>query len=364
MVLEFNRAIFLFIVSIAVSIAISYQAIAADVQISGLVVTAIDQIEVPARATGVVDRLLVREGDSVTLGQTLAKLDDAQAVIESSRAGAKLKINQSIANSELELDLAKKVQQQSEQVARGHELASEIAHRKGTNNIRILAAQKAEAVANNELQRAAAARAAFADSVSRSEIDGLTLALQRSQLETKQATFDRQIDGLSAQGEDATATELQLAIDTARLGVEKASADRSIASLTAESTLHDAELAALAVRRHQVNSPIDGVVLRIHRRPGQWVQIGEPVVEVVRLDRLRATGFVSQQIAGTLRQGAKVRLVPVNGAGKPASLVGEVVFIKPQVDPVNGEVEFWVEFDNLARTILPGMQVGLQLDAI
>ena len=344
-----------------VTFAISANAYAEDVVITGLIVAPIDQIEVPAQATGVLAQLEVREGASVVKKQTLARLDDSQVLVEADRAETLLRINQQTADSPVELDLARKVLERTEQTAREQAIAREISHRKSANTIRVRAAEKSQAVARNELKRAADARQAFVDSVSRSEIDGLTLAFQRSELETQQATFEQELDTLAAQSEDAAAIEQKLAIEQSQLGVQKALADQSIAKLKVKSAEHDSQLAQLALKRHRVDAPIDGIVTKIHRRPGQWVQIGEPVLELVRLDRLRAQGFVRLEVAAKLRPLPKIRVEREDLDRDQKSLLGEIVFVMPEVDPVNGEVEFWIEFENPSKDVLPGMRLTIQV---
>jgi len=349
-----------------VAFTISSYAYAEEIVITGLIVAPIDQIDVPAQATGVLAMLEVREGESVVKTQTLARLNDSQVLVESERAETLLQINQQAADSPVELDLARKTLERTQQTALEQAIAREISHRKSTNTIRVRAAEKSQAVANNELKRAADARQAFVDSVSRSEIDGLTLAFQRSELETQQAVFEQELDKLAAQSEDASAIEQKLAIEQSQLGVQKALADQSIAKLKVKSAEHESRLAQLALKRHRVDAPIDGIVTKVYRRPGQWVQIGEPVLELVRLDRLRAQGFVKKELAAKLRLLPKIGVEQedavdsdVNANEQP--LLGEIVFVMPEVDPVNGDVGFWIEFENPANKVLPGMRLTIRV---
>lgn len=331
-----------------------------DILLERLIVVPIDQIAIPARATGVLAEVAVREGDAVEKDAMIARLDDAQAKIEAQRAATQLEIFTAMAHSNVDIDLARKTFDRSEKTANVQSINREIAKRKATNEIRVQAAQKAEAVASNELQRAIEARRVFSDSVSRSEIDGLTLAMQRSRLETQQAVFDREQDQLLAKAEDATAEEQAVAVEHSRFGIEKAVNDKTVAKLKVQSAQHEAELAELAVQRHRLRSPWDGVVVKVHRHPGQWVEMGEPVIELLRLDRLRAEGFVRKDIAAKLKPSTQVRLT-LEGETKSPSRLGTVVFVNPGVDAVNGDVRFWIEFDNAENDVLPGMRMTAQV---
>jgi multidrug resistance efflux pump len=332
-------------------------AFAQEIVLERLVVVPIDQIAVPARATGALAEVVVREGGAVSKDAMMARLDDSQAIIETQRAATQLEIFAAMAQSSVDIDLARKAYDQAEKAAIVQSLNQEIASRKANNEIRVQAAQKAEAVAKNEWQRAVEARKVFNDSVSKSEIDGLTLAMQRSQLETQQAIFDRQQDQLLAKVEAASAEEQRIAIEHSRFGIEKALSDQGIAKLKLKSAQHEADLAALAVQRHRLIAPWDGVVTKIHRRTGQWVEMGEPVIELLRLDRLRAEGYVAKDLAAKLKPSMEVSLTIV-GDTELSRRAGTVVFINPEVDPVNGEVQFWIEFDNAEKDVLPGMRMS------
>jgi multidrug resistance efflux pump len=325
-----------------------------------LIVVPIDQIAVPARATGTLAEVAVREGEAVLKDTLLARLDDAQAGIEAQRAATQLEIFMAMSASNVDIDLARKTLDRAEKAARVQSINREMASRKADNEFRVQAAQKAEAVAINELQRAVEARKVFNDSVSRSEIDGLTLAMQRSRLETQQAIFDQQQDQLLAKAEAASSDEQSVAIEQSRFGIEKALNDQSIAKLKVKAAQHEADLAALTVQRHRLQAPWDGVVTKIHRRPGQWVEIGEPVIELLRLDRLRAEGYVAKEMALKLKPSAEVSLV-IYGEPEARAKLGTIVFVNPEVDPVNGEVQFWIEFDNIEKNVLPGMRMNAKL---
>jgi multidrug efflux pump subunit AcrA (membrane-fusion protein) len=334
---------------------------AEELVIEGLIVIPIDRIDVPARATGVLATIEVQEGQTVESGIVLARLDDAQQSIEVARAKTQLLIAEQVANLSIETSLAQKSLERAEQTAQEQQIELTIATRKAANDNRVRAAEKAEAVALNELKRATEARKVFQDSVSRSEIDGLTLAFQRAQLETQQAIFDREMDAHLVQAEDAKAVQQKLAIDESRLVLEKAKSDAAVAKLKARSAAHDMSLATLTLNHHSVISPISGVVVKMHRRPGQWVRVGEPVIELVRMGKLRAEGYVDQSIATKLRTLPSVELLLDEFPAQPSRRTGQLVFVMPEVDPVNGEVRFWVEFDNPDQAILPGMKLAIKV---
>ena len=38
---------------------------------------------------------------------------------------------------------------------------------------------------------------------------------------------------------------------------------------------------------------------------------------------------------------------------------GKVVFINPEANPVNSQVEIWVEIDNTNRKLMPGLEAAI-----
>ena len=332
-----------------------------DLVINDLVILAIDQVSVPALETGVLSTVMVEEGDTVARGKLLAQLDDEQARIAEAIALNELKISSDRAKNHLAVELAEKNIQHLEQLATQHGLTREIARRKAENQVRILAAQKAEAVAKNELSRASEARRAYIDSVSRSEIDGLRLAYERANLETEQAKFDREIDELTAASEDEVSSIHQLNIQRGRVEREQTEYERKIAQLNVTDKKYAAEMASLFAKRHWITAPIDGSVVEIYRQPGEWVPQGQPVVRLVRLDRLRAEGFVSTRWLRFLKKGKKAELTIHVSDDEDLHREGQVSFVSPEIDSVNDEVRFWVEFDNRDRDVLPGMRLRLTL---
>lgn len=336
--------------------------------IENLIVSAIDSAAVPSTIAGTIRDLVVREGDSVSKSQPLAQLDDAEARSAYMQAAAEAKIADELATSQVASELADQDLVLANQAVDRQVMSVEIAEKKAASDIRVRAAEKASLVAKNEMDRATAARERFSDSVSQSEIDGLTLAHGRSLLEAQQAELERQLDSLTAQIERQSALELKTSAKAAELEVSKSRFDQSILRLRADAIRHQVDQAKSVVMKHRIASPIDGVVAEVFRRPGEWVQPGDAIFRIVRLNRLRAEGFLSSDQAIRLRSAAtdhSIRSMVTLDWGLPKgerkSIAGEVSFISPEVDAINNQVRFWVEFDNADAKIFPGMKVNVRI---
>jgi macrolide-specific efflux system membrane fusion protein len=103
------------------------------------------------------------------------------------------------------------------------------------------------------------------------------------------------------------------------------------------------------------------MVVQVNRRRGEWVEPGEMVVRILRLDRLRAEGFLKARYLSGDVEDWRVTLT-VDLPGRPAAeLPGEVVFVSPEIDPVNSQVSIWVEVDNEDLRLRPGMRAKMTI---
>lgn len=200
-------------------------------------------------------------------------------------------------------------------------LETDIAQARAANDVTVRLARKTKEVAEAELQRSVESVERFRRSVSQTELDRLRLAAERAGLEIEQAEHERQLD-----------------------------------ALTADLKANGLKIAELNVRRRQILAPIAGVVVQVNRRTGEWVEPGDAVLRILRIDRLRATGIVKVSELRSDLTGQRATFV-VNLPGRPqAEFEGEIVFVSPEVNPVNGEVRIWAEIENKDRLLRPGLQ--------
>jgi macrolide-specific efflux system membrane fusion protein len=151
---------------------------------------------------------------------------------------------------------------------------------------------------------------------------------------------------------------LKLLADKAVLEIEQADVDLQQAKLTLQVKQHDLDRAILALERRTIVAPFPGMVVQWKKQHGEWVEPGTPVMRIIRLNRLRAEAFLASQE------------LPTDLVGRPASLLieipgktarkyeGKLVFVSPEIDPVNGQVRVWAEIDNGDLSLRPG-QTGL-----
>jgi len=172
---------------------------------------------------------------------------------------------------------------------------------------------------------------------------------------------------ISARG-SATDSEMRskkLAVSQAELKVHNAVQSLEQAKLKARLS----QVAVLTARQHLESldfiAPFDGTITTVFRQKGEWVQTGQPVVRVIRMDELRVDCFVSRavvNVASLLEQPALVSVASPNN--EVDTLAGQVTRFEPQVT-ATGDIRVSVTVQNQLRNgqwiLLPGMVVELKI---
>ena len=110
----------------------------------------------------------------------------------------------------------------------------------------------------------------------------------------------------------------------------------------------EAELEAVdnEFNRRTLRAPYDGVVVQLLRQRSDWVRAGDPVLYLVRMDRLRVEGFVNaDEVAPHEVFGAPVEITVDLVGETVAKLSGTISYVSPTVES-NGDYRVWAEIDN------------------
>jgi len=129
--------------------------------------------------------------------------------------------------------------------------------------------------------------------------------------------------------------------------------------LEAEAKLRHAEMLGFDLEKSSINSQFDGMISRVEKHVGEFVQAGETIVELYRMDQLSGVVLVNRK-----------QLLPENAIGVTGELVIEnngeskshrirIVRTLPRVD-VDGKYRAFVEIENEKNDsgnwcLLPGM---------
>jgi macrolide-specific efflux system membrane fusion protein len=188
-------------------------------------------------------------------------------------------------------DSQPKVQKQSAEIERDAAIA------KASDDIDVRFAEATLAYSNAELQRLLAVERKSAGSITVQEVEKAKLARHRDELQ-----------------------------------IEKSRLDMKVAKMTADKHQADVQAADLSVARRQILAPITGEVATVYHEQNEWVNAGEPVVQVVRMDRLRVEGFVAATELNVDEIAGKQVIVEVEMArGQRERFAGAVTYISPLV---------------------------------
>lgn len=151
----------------------------------------------------------------------------------------------------------------------------------------------------------------------------------------------------------------QLELKKAELAIEQTQEKQVEAQLTAKAKSAEVGAAKVALERHVLRAPFDGVVVKINKKPGEWVAPGEPVVHLVGIDRLRVMGNLNANEWNPAEiQGRKVTVdVPLPG-GRNVPVSGIVTYVSPVV--VLDRYSVWAEIETPVENGLPVVRAGIQ----
>lgn len=190
----------------------------------------------------------------------------------------------------------------------------------------------------------------------------VNIRLAKKQLELARNDLGRAKESIERFSKSVSAAELaklQLETEKASLAIEHAEQEFDLAQLAPRIKENEVAVADRGVARRQITSPIDGVVVQIKRHGGEWVEPGETVLRIVRMDRLRVEGFVSAESAAGLLVQRRVTLHVDLAHRDMGDFSGEIVFVHPEIDPVNGQVRIWAEVENRGQLLRPGLAGSL-----
>ncbi len=271
---------------------LSYAAEPEEFKLEKVVITVMEQLEVPAQAEGSLSRVDVKEGDVLQQGDAIARIRDDDAKLEIARQ--RINLENAIALAE--------------------------------NTVAIRLAKKERERAHAELSRAERWGKKVKDAVSKSEIERLQLALDKAELDIEQATEDLKT--------------AQRAVDAHKNEVSRAE--------------------NLLLKR-SIRSPVRGVVVHVAKHRGSWVKPGDAVVRVLRLDRLRVEAILPREMLLKPLKGSRVVVsidLPDRGTGE---YEGRIVFVRPELNPLNNQIRVWAEIENDELLLRPGLSGSMTI---
>ncbi len=191
-----------------------------------------EQAQIPAREAGVLTKIFVHEGEQVSAKQILAQIDDVIPRMQREQAYFKW----------------------------------QAATKKSEDDVDIRFAKMAAEVAKVDYDEAEDANKKVPGTMTHSEVLRRLLDWHKMVLSAEKSTKDQVVAKMEAQMAEAE-------LHTAEANIER----RQIVA----PSWFDRE-----------GRPLSAVVVELTQHVGQWVQIGEPVMQLVCMDRLRVNGWI------------------------------------------------------------------------
>ncbi|HKJ65917.1 MAG TPA: efflux RND transporter periplasmic adaptor subunit [Desulfopila sp.] len=175
------------------------------------------------------------------------------------------------------------------------------------------------------------------DILARIDDNDYTIAVQRAEAAYKLAKADYQRDkAIFSKG----------VIPEAQLDAKET------AMLTAKADLDNARL---LLSRTTIEAPISGVVRRLDAKVGLLLAVGDPIGQLLRIDKVKAVIGIPESDVTAVR-----RLDEVNVTLQALDnqvIAGRIHFLSPSPDSTARLYKLELELDNPSRAILPGMFV-------
>ncbi|REK19191.1 MAG: HlyD family efflux transporter periplasmic adaptor subunit [Planctomycetota bacterium] len=144
----------------------------------------------------------------------------------------------------------------------------------------------------------------------------------------------------------------------AELAIEQSQEELVEAKLTSKAKQAEVEAAQVMLDRLSLKAPFDGIVVGIEKQKDEWVTIGEPVVQVMDVKRLRVKGRLDASQWGPGDVANRRVTVEVSlPRGRSVSVPGKVTYVSPVV--VVDAFEVWAEIESPMEKGMPVVRAGL-----
>ena len=198
-----------------------------------------------------------------------------------------------------------------------------IAVKQAENDVNVRFARAAARVAQAEHESALEANRRQKGTFTRIELDKLRLEEERSLLQTEVA--DHEFDVNQLRRDEATAL----------------------------------------VESYRIVAPMNGIISRVFKSPGEAVQVGESLLECQSTDKVHVEAHVDIRLLQLVGKGRQVTVVPATphpaAKADATGLEGTVFFVGVFADLVSQTVRVLVEVDNQSGLLLAGTEAVLEI---
>jgi membrane fusion protein, multidrug efflux system len=203
--------------------------------------------------------------------------------------------------------------------------------------------------------------------------DDVEIRFAKAQAAVAKAKFEKlqESNRLSAKSvPEVELNEAKLDWDHFTLAIEKSYHDQELAKYEAFSKQAELDAADLAIQRRIITAPFDGVAEEIKRKQDEWVQPGDTILTLLRLDTMHVEGAVEEsQYNPHEIQGCEVSVEVELARGRKVTVPGRIIKVSSMVQyhgvynvraEVANQQEFgsWVLRDGLPATMTIHLGTG------
>lgn len=165
--------------------------------------------------------------------------------------------------------------------------------------------------------------------------DDVELRFAKAQEAVSRATYELNLESNRLSKGAVTQVELnekKLEWDKTKLGIEKSIHDRALAALDAQTKRAELEAAELGLQQRIVKAPFDGVVEEIKRHQNEWVQPGDTILTLLRMDTMHVEGAIDRSNYDPYEiQGCNVTVDVKTARDRKISFKGRIIMVSSLV---------------------------------
>ncbi len=164
---------------------------------------------------------------------------------------------------------------------------------------------------------------------------------------------DQAVDAVS----DAEIEQLQIKKEQTAYDLREAENEIQILQSMAKLKTQDLRAAEVALQKRTIKASIAGEVVDVHAHPDEWIEPGQPLLRIVRLDQLIVETLVpsTAEVDDLLHQEISLAVdMPNHPAVK---FQGRVDYVSSEVGAVDGRVRIRIQIANPDNLLRPGFQV-------
>lgn len=175
----------------------------------------------------------------------------------------------------------------------------------------------------------------------------------------------KRTDGLEANVASQTERDqVNFEYQRAVLTEEQAKENQILNSIEVDVLASEVRVADLLLDIQSIKAPLGGVVVAIFKRPGEYVQPGEPVIRLVKNDVMRVSALVSLEQSEFIQRDAPVRFIvkPDKQHASERTFLGKVIAVSPENQRENNSsVPVLAEIQNAERTLKANVTGTLEI---